>query len=165
MGLCSDLKDVSSDSVPLLLVAMAAHCVCYLRSWLFCILQSMGLSKIDGGDVVIASSADGQALWSGLAGMIALAQQLNTKHRAFGFGDGDGSNPDCVVCLCGLKEGEQVRRLDCSHVFHRECLDGWFDHSNLSCPLCRAPLVPEEHVAGVERRMGRDLLTWFSPTW
>ncbi|KAK4785728.1 hypothetical protein SAY86_002417 [Trapa natans] len=76
--------------------------------------------------------------------------------------------PDtCAVCLSQLSESDEVRELrNCSHVFHRECIDMWVDHdgrnddheidardcyddddgdkassNHMSCPLCRAPLL------------------------
>jgi RING-H2 zinc finger protein RHA1 len=49
------------------------------------------------------------------------------------------------VCLSGVCGGDEVRRLsNCRHVFHRACLDRWMDHDQRTCPLCRAPLIPDE---------------------
>jgi RING-H2 zinc finger protein RHA1 len=59
---------------------------------------------------------------------------------------------DCSVCLCGIGGGDEVRRLsNCRHVFHRGCIDRWMAHEQRTCPLCRAPLMPDdddEDVAG-----------------
>ncbi|KAL6007374.1 E3 ubiquitin-protein ligase [Asimina triloba] len=164
MGLSSDLNNVSSDSIPLLLVALVAHGVCYIRSLVFCLLQFVGVSRIGAGEVGFAG-----AVGSGLAGVVLLAEQLNV-HRVFTLTEGEeeeeeSERRDCVVCLGGLKVGQQVRRLACCHVFHKECLDGWLEHRNMSCPLCRAPLAKEEErVVGLEARLGEELLTWFAPT-
>ncbi|KAL6882589.1 hypothetical protein ACP4OV_011279 [Aristida adscensionis] len=52
---------------------------------------------------------------------------------------------DCAVCLSGIGGGDEVRRLsNCRHVFHRGCLDRWMEHDQRTCPLCRAPLIPDE---------------------
>uniref|UniRef100_A0ACD5USS3 Uncharacterized protein n=1 Tax=Avena sativa TaxID=4498 RepID=A0ACD5USS3_AVESA len=52
---------------------------------------------------------------------------------------------DCAVCLCGIGGRDEVRRLsNCRHVFHRGCLDRWMEHDQRTCPLCRAPLIPDE---------------------
>uniref|UniRef100_J3M0N5 RING-type domain-containing protein n=2 Tax=Oryza brachyantha TaxID=4533 RepID=J3M0N5_ORYBR len=53
---------------------------------------------------------------------------------------------DCAVCLSGIGGGDEVRRLtNCRHVFHRGCLDRWMEHDDQrTCPLCRAPLIPDE---------------------
>lgn len=45
---------------------------------------------------------------------------------------------NCAVCLNEFKRGEEIRGLKiCRHVFHRACLDGWIDHDQKTCPLCR----------------------------
>lgn len=52
---------------------------------------------------------------------------------------------DCAVCLGGIGGGDEVRRLgNCRHAFHRACLDRWMEHDQRTCPLCRAPLIPDE---------------------
>jgi len=49
------------------------------------------------------------------------------------------------VCLCGIGGGDEVRRLtNCRHVFYRGCLDRWMDDDQRTCPLCRAPLIPDK---------------------
>ncbi|GLT65648.1 hypothetical protein SLA2020_380660 [Shorea laevis] len=126
MGLQSQLNDVSSDSIPLLLVALIANCVASLRCLLFGFLHSLGLSRFDPNRV-----DDGllSAVGSGLAGLIALADQLN-NNQAFSYEyaageDGVGpatdpmDRPICVVCRCALRDGDHVRRLPCRHVSTR----------------------------------------------
>ncbi|KAK1269229.1 putative E3 ubiquitin-protein ligase RHA2B [Acorus gramineus] len=54
---------------------------------------------------------------------------------------GSSTDDDCVFCLERLREGERVRWLDCRHVFHKDCIDGWFRLSNLTCPVCRSPIL------------------------
>ncbi|XP_059627337.1 brassinosteroid-responsive RING protein 1-like [Cornus florida] len=54
-------------------------------------------------------------------------------------------NPLCVVCLKRMKVGDEVRELyNCCHVFHRECVDTWIDEGQVTCPLCRAKLLPNQ---------------------
>ncbi|GKU88047.1 hypothetical protein SLE2022_180780 [Rubroshorea leprosula] len=51
----------------------------------------------------------------------------------------------CAVCLSEFEAGEEIRWLrNCSHVFHRPCLDRWMDHDQKTCPLCRTSFVPDE---------------------
>ena len=41
----------------------------------------------------------------------------------------------CVICQCGVVEGEAVRLLRCGHGFHRQCVDQWLQRRSV-CPLC-----------------------------
>eukprot|EP00357_Protocruzia_adherens_P016239 CAMPEP_0114972572 /NCGR_PEP_ID=MMETSP0216-20121206/472_1 /TAXON_ID=223996 /ORGANISM="Protocruzia adherens, Strain Boccale" /LENGTH=754 /DNA_ID=CAMNT_0002332965 /DNA_START=269 /DNA_END=2534 /DNA_ORIENTATION=+ len=43
---------------------------------------------------------------------------------------------ECSVCLDTFEKGSKVRRLRCKHVFHRDCIDLWFER-NIFCPLCK----------------------------
>ena len=161
MGLQSQVSDCSSESIFILVVATIANCVSYLRSVFFSFLRSTGLCWIDPDEIDEEILG---AMGSGLAGLIVLAEQLNLN-RVFSYryycGD-DEAGSDCVVCLSRLSEGDQVRKLDCRHVFHKECFDGWLDHFNFSCPLCRSPMVSERRVEITERRVGHDILGFFS---
>lgn len=57
-------------------------------------------------------------------------------------GDGVVDVRDCSVCLGEFCDGELVRLLPkCGHTFHLPCIDRWL-RSHVSCPLCRAPIVP-----------------------
>ncbi|KAL6896650.1 hypothetical protein ACP4OV_007222 [Aristida adscensionis] len=57
-------------------------------------------------------------------------------------GGGEEAAVECVVCLSGVEEGEEVRELRCRHVFHRSCLDRWLLARPLAtCPLCRCRLL------------------------
>ncbi|KAG6478791.1 hypothetical protein ZIOFF_062235 [Zingiber officinale] len=58
----------------------------------------------------------------------------------------------CAVCLDALCPRHEVRQLGhCAHAFHKHCIDKWVDVGQLTCPLCRAPLLhhqpPEEYEA------------------
>jgi len=49
-------------------------------------------------------------------------------------------NETCSICLEDFTEGLQVKRLPCSHGFHAQCIDPWFDRSEL-CPVCKVSIV------------------------
>ncbi|CAJ1857010.1 unnamed protein product [Sphenostylis stenocarpa] len=57
-----------------------------------------------------------------------------------------GGAAECRVCLCELEEGEKVRKLQCHHMFHRDCLDKWLQQYWATCPLCRKQVVPNDVV-------------------
>ncbi|KAJ7958961.1 putative Ring finger protein [Quillaja saponaria] len=49
---------------------------------------------------------------------------------------------ECAVCLNEFKDDETLRLIPkCNHVFHPDCIDVWLA-SNITCPVCRANLVP-----------------------
>lgn len=49
----------------------------------------------------------------------------------------------CTICLEVPTSGEVLTMLPCCHWYHTECIKEWLLHSRL-CPLCKAPVVPEE---------------------
>ncbi|RRT75958.1 hypothetical protein B296_00009458 [Ensete ventricosum] len=55
-----------------------------------------------------------------------------------------GGEAICAVCLGALEAKHEVRELgNCSHAFHKACMDKWVDIGQLTCPLCRAQLLPK----------------------
>ncbi|XP_057520678.1 RING-H2 finger protein ATL29, partial [Amaranthus tricolor] len=47
---------------------------------------------------------------------------------------------ECAICLCDFDDHDLLRLLTtCSHVFHQDCIDLWFQ-SHKSCPICRRNL-------------------------
>ncbi|OIT28955.1 uncharacterized protein LOC107786351 [Nicotiana tabacum] len=57
-----------------------------------------------------------------------------------------GFSESCAVCLSPFEEGEEVRKLKCKHIFHKDCLDTWLQQDSATCPLCRNKVLPEEIV-------------------
>ncbi|XP_004502109.1 probable E3 ubiquitin-protein ligase XERICO [Cicer arietinum] len=51
---------------------------------------------------------------------------------------------DCSVCLTQFEPESEINCLSCGHLFHKVCLEKWLDYWNITCPLCRTPLVPED---------------------
>ncbi|XP_010542038.1 PREDICTED: probable E3 ubiquitin-protein ligase XERICO [Tarenaya hassleriana] len=54
---------------------------------------------------------------------------------------------DCSVCLTKFEPESEINNLNCGHLFHKICLEKWIDYWNITCPLCRTSLVPEEDVS------------------
>ena len=42
----------------------------------------------------------------------------------------------CPICFVEYKEDESLIKLNCSHMYHKECVFDWFK-KNRNCPLCR----------------------------
>lgn len=142
MGLSSGLHDVSGAApLPLLLLASFAAALASLFS-----------------SSSSSSAAASVRLSGGFASLVALADFLAASRvstAAAAAGD------DCTVCLSAIAEGDRVRTLACRHVFHAACLDGWFDQSRISCPLCRAgPADQDDGVVG--RRADEAAIAWFA---
>ena len=43
----------------------------------------------------------------------------------------------CSICLDEYKEDDILVKLNCNHIFHKDCLEPWFNDNNKNCPLCR----------------------------
>jgi hypothetical protein len=54
--------------------------------------------------------------------------------------DADDSEHKCLVCQCDYDHGDEMRRLPCSHCFHKECVDQWLFSKDV-CPYCRTSIV------------------------
>jgi len=46
------------------------------------------------------------------------------------------SNTRCCICLADFEKEQDVRELDCRHLFHKVCVDEWL-RRNHNCPLCK----------------------------
>lgn len=63
---------------------------------------------------------------------------------------------ECAVCLSDIKEGDEIRELQCDHLFHRVCLDKWaIEYAHLSCPLCRTSLSKSSSTRNRNRNRNR----------
>lgn len=51
------------------------------------------------------------------------------------FKAGMTCEPSCVICLSDFATGDTLRRMECMHVFHKECVDKWLQQSK-KCPSC-----------------------------
>ena len=46
----------------------------------------------------------------------------------------------CTICLEEFKFDEELKKLKCNHIYHKECLKPWLDNKK-KCPICRADIV------------------------
>ena len=80
------------------------------------------------------------------------------------------SQHECCVCLEVMPQGEQVRILPCRHVFHHECINGWFNQHKFTCPMCKMDLkkhLAERRIATAELDLitGAPKKTWVHRLW
>ncbi|CAH0386094.1 unnamed protein product [Bemisia tabaci] len=54
----------------------------------------------------------------------------------------------CYICISDFVEGERVRLLLCSHVFHCECIDLWLTRYRRICPTCKRKVYSADEVQG-----------------
>eukprot|EP00931_Biecheleriopsis_adriatica_P101806 TRINITY_DN76884_c0_g1_i1.p1 TRINITY_DN76884_c0_g1~~TRINITY_DN76884_c0_g1_i1.p1 ORF type:complete len:437 (-),score=96.96 TRINITY_DN76884_c0_g1_i1:39-1349(-) len=50
--------------------------------------------------------------------------------------DCTGGDKRCAICLDNFQVGNELRKLWCSHSFHRKCVDTWLAEKD-ECPVCR----------------------------
>ncbi|CAN1796360.1 E3 ubiquitin-protein ligase RHA2B [Linum perenne] len=157
MGSPTDLTDLSDGSIYWLLFILLSNSIKSFRRFFSLLLHSPSPPRINNNNDSAAATATAT---DNNNGSTAIEDQLNLNRRSSCRYSAAGSDSDeCVVCLCGLSDGELVRELDCLHVFHKGCLDGWLRRRNFTCPICRSPLLVDgcaRHVEGREwLRVGR----------
>ena len=50
---------------------------------------------------------------------------------------------NCSICLEEFKNEDILKKLNCTHIFHKDCLGIWINNNNnnKSCPLCRTDIL------------------------
>lgn len=43
----------------------------------------------------------------------------------------------CNICMENYNVEEKITELDCSHVFHSDCIQYWLCNEHVTCPICR----------------------------
>ena len=67
----------------------------------------------------------------------------------------DIDDTDCTVCLECHQPGEEVRRLPCSHSFHKKCIDSWLLEKR-KCPLCNLDIIKHFGLLEEGTKQGED---------
>lgn len=70
-----------------------------------------------------------------------LPTEIYRKRRDLNVSTNDERNK-CCICLEQFEDGQEVRRLQCLHIFHKQEIDEWL-RRNRECPICRINV--EEH--------------------
>lgn len=48
----------------------------------------------------------------------------------------DKDEEDCSICIEKININDDIRKLNCGHIFHKNCIDQWLVISPI-CPICR----------------------------
>ena len=97
----------------------------------------MELSEHQTQRLIIANEPSGECAMEG-----RLSQNEESSEQEVGPGPGVSKRSEsafeCPICLVTFSNGDRCRRLPppCEHVFHKECIDTWFQSSVL-CPMCK----------------------------
>ena len=72
--------------------------------------------------------------------------QLYSNNRAYkhlygAYGIQTTIEEDCFLCAQKFSPIFNSKTLDCSHKFHKKCVDHWLKKQR-TCPLCRLPVPP-----------------------
>ncbi|PSS32947.1 E3 ubiquitin-protein like [Actinidia chinensis var. chinensis] len=87
-----------------------------------------------------------------------VVESMKERLRVVKYKEELGSASACAICLKNMSASDEVReQSNCCHVFHRECLDGWMDRGQVTCPLCRSKLLPHDYqIINGEFKCGSD---------
>ncbi len=71
----------------------------------------------------------------------------------------NNEDKECSICLNIISENEQ--KLECGHVFHKECISKWFLRS-ITCPCCRVKVKSDilEYYVAFDIILNCELLTY-----
>ena len=47
---------------------------------------------------------------------------------------------ECIICLEKYNMNDKIVRLNCSHIYHRDCIKSWFN-KKMTCPICRYDIL------------------------
>lgn len=96
------------------------------------ISDGMRYSVLEEGNISVAVNSDEQSTKSQIDSESAISPTccaVPSGHIEYG-------DSTCSVCLNDYQEKETLVRLECNHVFHKDCLWNWARRNNC-CPLCK----------------------------
>jgi len=53
-------------------------------------------------------------------------------------------NKQCPISFLDFKQGEEISKLPCGHIFHEESILKWLENEQANCPVCRYELSSKE---------------------
>lgn len=62
--------------------------------------------------------------------------------------ESDEDSEKCTICLSQFEVDNDVRRLPCMHLFHKDCVDQWLVTNKL-CPICRVDIEVQKNLSDI----------------
>ena len=44
---------------------------------------------------------------------------------------------ECLICIENFEEDEDIIKIKCNHIFHKDCIRKWLCNESNKCPICR----------------------------
>ena len=44
---------------------------------------------------------------------------------------------ECLICIQEFENEDEVTKITCNHIFHKNCIKNWVCHESNKCPICR----------------------------
>lgn len=68
----------------------------------------------------------------------------NSPERVIGLSEpsesAHESSEACGICATPYEKEDVIRKLQCNHYYHKDCIDEWFKRSKL-CPICKQSII------------------------
>lgn len=52
-------------------------------------------------------------------------------------------NKECNICMDEYKLNDNIVKLSCNHIFHKDCIKNWLCNERVTCPICRKDIRDE----------------------
>lgn len=53
----------------------------------------------------------------------------------------NNSDEKCSICLENFKNNDNIRKIECNHLFHLYCIDKWLLEESYKCPNCKSKIA------------------------
>lgn len=94
------------------------------------------------------------------AGTVSARTNTNSERGSKG---GNLPNPPmCRICHEDYSPGDQLVKLPCGHIFHKDCCKKWLGEETATCPVCRLNLLDPTAAPLPSRTAGSHTETSFS---
>ena len=66
---------------------------------------------------------------------------LKIKKNGY-YGENKYHINNCIICFENFKENEMILKLNCFHIFHKNCIENWLKNYSI-CPICKNEKINE----------------------